>query len=232
MADIFKILVRLGALALIVIILMLLLKNAGILVVIIGAGLSGFFIAQFMKNKDKAIEVPVDDRLKKFAESNMPIELKGVPIFLESGGKVGSLNGYAEVKFNNKTFAIMSVTRSSGMSKTVVNIILEKRFVTKKLGVWVLEASALAPISQRTFTVNTGKIRQAMNIYEKEHDQGLVMELLKKSANMVVEAMDANMAVKIVDALDKRVVRLPVTNLPDIAKGAESRKTTIPEVKK
>ena len=231
MADIFKIVVRLGALGLIIVILSLLLKNAGILVVIAGAGIGGFFLSQMMKNRDKSIEVPVDDRLKKFAESNMPLELKGVPIFLESGGKVGSLKGYAEVNFKEKQFAIMAVERQDGMSRTVVNIILEKDMITRKLGVWSLGASALAPISQRTFTVNTGKIREAVNIYQQEHDQGLVMELLKKSAGMVVGAMDANMAVKIVDALDKRVVRLPVTNLPDIAKGGESEKTNVPEVK-
>jgi len=49
MADVFKIVMRLGALALIVVILMLLLKNAGILVVIVGAGIGGFVIANFIK---------------------------------------------------------------------------------------------------------------------------------------------------------------------------------------
>lgn len=232
MADVFKIIMRVGALGLILLILNMLLKNAGLLVVIVGAGAGGFAFAQIMKNKEKTIEIPVDDRLKKFAESNMPIELKGIPIFLESGGKIGSLKGYAEVKFKDKEFAIMSVERASGMGRDIINIILEKTLVGRKLGVWAIEATALAPISQRTFTVNTGTVREAMNIYEKEHDQGLVMELLKKSSGMVVGAMDANFAVKLIDSMDKKVVRLPVTSLPDIARGGEASKTNIPEVKK
>lgn len=185
-------------------------RNVGQMIYLILAVAIGYLIRVILSSREKPLEIPVDERLKIFAESNMPEELSDVPFFLESGGKVGVLKGYGELGFNDKLYALVSVERGgSSFSKNRVNIVFPKELLEKKLGVWIVKSSALMPISKKTFGLNTAPMKEALEMYKGQYDQELSMYILEKSGELVAKAMDTNQAVQIMNSLDRRIIRIP-----------------------
>lgn len=222
-------LVKIGLVIIVGLVVLFFFQNFAGLVWMIAAVMIGYMVRMWMSSREEPIEIPVDDRLQQFAESNMPMELRGIPLFLASGGKLGTLTGYAETKYDGKDYTIASVARSSGFSKNVQNLIFPSELLKRKFGAWLIDATAVEPISQKTFTVNTSELREAIELYQSKYDKELAMFILGKSGNMVAEAMQANMAVKIMNAMEKKTVRIPTGARIGMLPEASAREGQMPQ---
>jgi hypothetical protein len=209
---------RMGLILVVAVVGFFLLRNFGMLFYMLIAVAIGYLVRVIISSREKPLEIPVDERLKLFAESNMPEELQDVPFFLESGGKVGVLKGYGELGFENQIYSLVSVERGGGgFSKNKVNIVFPKPLLEKKLGVWIVKASALMPISKKTFGLNTAPLKEALEMYKGQYDQELSMYILEKSGELVSKALDANQTVQIMNSIDRRVIKIPggaISELP------------------